>query len=226
MILKKIVEETNEKLKRKLYILSGPPAIGKSTWIKKTFGNERPYIISRDDIVDEVASQMGLSYDEMFKAPPKDATIGDIDPAYGKVVKSPAYMSWQPLSYEIILKANGEIQKRFQNRVSQAHNSNQSIVVDMTNMNAKSRQSAMKAIEGHEDQYDKIAVVFNFRGGEQVIKDMAKKRAELARQAGKPKTIPDHVMDDMMKKFQDIQDHEGFDSVQRVDTIPDLIKNL
>jgi predicted kinase len=220
------MKSTNNSIhnKRKFLVLVGLPAIGKSTWIKNNHPDS--YVISRDDIVDQVADEQGWVYDEMFKAPPKTAKLGDVDPVYGKVVKSPEFMKWQPLSYESVLKANSKVQRLFNQRVEQAHDSNRHIIVDMTNMNAKSRKGAFKAIKGHEDEYDKIAVVFDFKGNEQVIKDMAKKRAELAKQAGKPKTIPDHVMDNMMNNFQDIQDHEKFDSVQRVSTIDDLKKNL
>ena len=56
--------------KKKIFVLVGPPAVGKSTWIKSTFQKNDPYIINRDAIVEEVASQMGMTYDDMFSAPP------------------------------------------------------------------------------------------------------------------------------------------------------------
>ena len=216
-----LVEEAN---KRKIFVLIGPPSIGKSTWVKNNV--EDPYIISRDDIVEEVSARHGFVYDEMFTAPPEDAKLGDVDEKFGTVIESPPFMKWQPLSYDKIFSANGEVQKLFLKRVSGAHPSEQDVVVDMTNMYVNSRKNALKAIEGYEEEYKKIAVVFEFKGGEDIIKKMAKKRAELAKQAGKNKTIPDHVIDKMMTNFAEVSPEEGFDEVIRVNTIADLKKGL
>jgi len=49
----------------KIWILCGLPGIGKSTWIKKNFPNA--YVICRDTIVESVAAEHGISYDESFK---------------------------------------------------------------------------------------------------------------------------------------------------------------
>lgn len=47
-----------------LYVLVGPPAIGKSTWIKNNISDAN--IVSRDFFCSEVGDEHGLSYDEMF----------------------------------------------------------------------------------------------------------------------------------------------------------------
>lgn len=48
-------------MKKTIYVLIGPPSVGKSTWIKKTFTGVKPYIINRDDLVDEVAADFGMT---------------------------------------------------------------------------------------------------------------------------------------------------------------------
>ncbi len=226
--LKKIaVETTSEEMeefeedvdggKRKIYVLVGPPSVGKSTWISSTFGSVQPYVINRDDIVESVASSMGWTYDELFMAPPKNAQLGDFSEQFGEVVKSPAFMTWQPLSYSKVLEANGKVHQQFLSRVSGASSSGHDIVVDMTNMTAGARKGALKAIEGKEGEWEKIAVVFPFQGSEGVIKEVAARRAEHAKSMGKSKTIPPAVMDRMMSSYEPPSLSEGFDAIVEFD---------
>jgi hypothetical protein len=145
-----------------IFVLVGPPSVGKSTWIKNTFDND-PYIVNRDDIVESVAQEYGWTYDDLFAAPPKDAQLGDSDEKYGEVVQSPSYMSWQPLSFSKVLEANGKVFSQFNERVAGAVPSGQDIVVDMTNMNAGARKGALRAIEGSEDDYKKLLLFLNLK---------------------------------------------------------------
>lgn len=48
-----------------LYILVGPPGVGKSTWLEKNFQGEC-FIISSDNIIQAVADDEGKTYDEVF----------------------------------------------------------------------------------------------------------------------------------------------------------------
>ncbi len=210
-------EQDEPTAKKKIFVLVGPPSVGKSTWIESTFSDADPYVINRDDIVSEVAGGMGWTYDDMFVPPPKEAIEGGQDPKYGSVVKSPSYMTWQPLSYDKVAAANNEVHKIFTQRVASANPSGQDIVVDMTNMNARARAGALKAIEGAEGEYEKIAVVFKFEGAEAIIKKVAAKRAAQAKEEGKSKTIPPEAFDRMFKSFQSIDPSEGFDRVISVD---------
>jgi predicted kinase len=50
--------------------LVGPPAIGKSTWVKQNAPGA--FIVSRDDIVNKVADKYNLTYDDMFDPANKD----------------------------------------------------------------------------------------------------------------------------------------------------------
>jgi len=214
MGIKKPFLESLEK--KKLFVLVGPPAIGKSTWIKKTF-EEKPYIISRDDIVDHIAGSMGMTYDDMFASPKAEETLGTENEKYGTVVKSPAFMTWQPLSYSKILEANEKINNLLKDRMRNATKSESDIVVDMTNMTANARKQALKILEGNEHEYEKIAVVFDFKGAEDIVKRMSRKRSDEIKAVGGSKTIPDNVLDRMMSSFQDISPEENFDKVVNVD---------
>jgi len=203
--------------KKKIFVLVGPPAVGKSTWIKNTFQKDDPYIINRDSIVEEVASQMEMTYDDMFSAPPKDATMGTEDEKYGTVVNSPSFMTWQPLSYSNILDANKVINDKLNDKIKNAATSGRDIVVDMTNMTANARKQALKSISGKEDMFHKVAVVFPFHGAEHIIKKMAFKRSQEIKSQGGSKTIPPEVLDRMMSSFQQISPEEGFDEVVEMD---------
>lgn len=63
-MIKKLFKEIVETKQPKLTLLIGPPASGKSTWIKNNRKNE--VIISRDNIVEELANKKGLSYADSF----------------------------------------------------------------------------------------------------------------------------------------------------------------
>lgn len=62
---------------KKIYILIGPPAVGKSTWVENNLGNQDLHVINRDEIVEEVAEENDLTYDDMFAKPGQDKNIGD-----------------------------------------------------------------------------------------------------------------------------------------------------
>jgi len=207
-----------------MIVLVGPPSVGKSTWIKSNF--PEAYIISRDDIVDLVSINYGWTYDDMFATPPEDAKIGDEDEKYGKVIESPSWMTWPDTVFDKVFEANGNVQKLMNTRISNAHPSGKDIIVDMTNMSANSRKSAMKAIEGNEDEYHKVAVDFKFKGGEEVIKKVAQKRAESAKRMGKSKTIPPSAFEKMFSSYESPSTSEGFDEIKSVDNIEILKKSL
>lgn len=216
--------ENSTEGQKKIFVLVGPPSVGKSTWIRNTF-TEEPYIINRDAIVDDVAGSMQMTYDDMFMAPSSDAAVGDRHPKYGQVVASPAFMTWQPLSYDKIVQANNRINSLLRQRVESAVESGQDIVVDMTNMNAKARKNALDAVKGHEGEFHKVAVVFPFHGSEAIIKRVAAKRAQEIKDAGGSKTIPDAAFDRMFSSFEEVKPEEGFDEIVMYDN-RELLRNL
>lgn len=182
-----IINEQQDQ--RKIFVLVGPPSVGKSSWIESQFGQQQPYIISRDEIVKDVAKQFGLTYDDMFVTTP--------DPK--------------------IARANEIINSLLYKRMKQADSSGKDIVVDMTNMTMRARKRALEAISGKEKQYKKIAVVFNFEGVEDLIVQLSNKRAKIASEMGDPKTVPEHAIRNMFRSYQQVSPQEGFDEVISID---------
>lgn len=209
--------ESAPETKRKIFVLVGPPSSGKGWWIENVFTGSSPYIISRDNVVDEVAKSYGWTYDDMFEAPPKSAKLGDMHEKYGKVVESPAFMTWQPLSYSEVLNANNEVGAKHAANVAAAADSGLDIVVDMTNMSAWSRKNALAPIKGREDEFMKIAVVFPFEGAEEAIMTVSDMRAAALAAAGGSKTIPRDRMQKMMGSFEPPTAAEGFDKIVSYD---------
>ena len=224
LTLRKLIEE-QVLTKKKLYVLVGPPSVGKSSWIRKwkVENQEQPFIISRDDIVEEVAKDIGFSTDELFIHPdPKISSPGDVYPKYGVVQVSPTWMK-NKLSYSNVLKANDEVENRLNARKVAAVNSGQTIILDMTNMNKKSRARALKIVAGRENEFEKIAVDFKFQGVESVIKTVAKMRAKVAAAQGIPKDVPENFIDDMINAYEPPTLSEGFDRIEVSDNRQKLI---
>ena len=148
--------------KRRLVVMVGPPSVGKSTWTANNMKDS--FVISRDDIAEQVAAENGWSYDNMFEKP-TDQECLDSHPQFGDVVDSPPWMKWQPKSYSLVMAANNKVEKLFKQHVEAAFTGKKDIVVDMTNMSAKSRSKwVAKANAGQ--CFEIIAVNFLFEGGE------------------------------------------------------------
>lgn len=205
----------NESGKRELVVLVGPPAIGKSTYIKKKFPPGECIVINRDDIVNDVASSLGITYDEMFINPPADSVVGDVDEKYGVVELAPAWMKWAKFIYSKLAKANQEVNDTLKNRLASAIASDKSVIIDMTNMTIGSRRSVLEAAKGR-DMFRR-AVVFTMAESDlpELIK-RNKTRSEEIKASGGSKSIGSDVIDRMVKSFQEISPREGFD---RVDTV-------
>lgn len=216
-----------DDMKRKnIFVLVGPPSVGKSTWIANNFKEDRPYVINRDDIVETVASQYGWTYDDLFVTPPAGSKPGEFSEKYGDVVPSPKYISDRiPYSYSKVVEANSKVAMLFSQLVSGAKGED-NIVVDMTNMNADSRRNALKAISGSENDYHKVAVVFKFKGIEDLIMKVAEKRAKEAAKVGKSKTIGPDVFKSMFSRYSEVSPSEGFDEIIEQDNTEALQKAL
>lgn len=218
-----LFEQIEKSDQPKLFVLVGPPSVGKSSWIASTFGENHPYVINRDEIVEQVAGEHGWSYDDLFVTPPANLQIGETDEKYGTVEQAPGWMTWAKTVFSKVMEANNKVQQLFNQKVSGATTANRNVVVDMTNMNAPARKNALKMI-GDAD-FEKIAVVFEFEGAEDFIKKVSEKRAEAAKRMGKSKTIPPEAFDRMFKAFSRPTSGEGFDQIISVDN-RELLKKL
>lgn len=103
-------------------------------------------------------------------------------------------------------------------QVMSAVSSGKDIVVDKTNMTVNSRKRALSIIKGRENDYEKIAVVFDHRGKEaEVIASVERRAARL-----NDKNISKDVMMSMFSNFVYPTPEEGFDSIITASTEPAL----
>ena len=72
----KFLAEQEQQPTRKLIFLVGPPAVGKSTWIRDNADIVGDHvIINRDDLIEKFAGQSAVkTYDDFFTRPPKELT--------------------------------------------------------------------------------------------------------------------------------------------------------
>jgi predicted kinase len=147
----------------------GPPCSGKSTYIQElrnagSFDSpeNNTIIISRDDALMDIGKQ-------------KYPTLN-----YSELFKT--------LTEDDQKEVDTLVQKRFKAAIVNKDN----IVIDMTNMNPKSRR---KWLANVNSSYTKHIVVF-FTGYEELMK------RNTIRAAKTGKYIPNHIFVDMMKKFK------------------------
>lgn len=218
MIMQDEFGDHNHDNKTEIVVLVGPPAIGKSTYIKNKFPPNSVYLVNRDNIVDSVASSLGLTYDDMFQNPPNDAEVGAEVPGkerFGIVLEAPPWMTWTKKLYSNLQTANNRINKMLEDEFQSAVNSGKNVVVDMTNMTANVRQKVLKYVEGKD--FYKRAVVFTMQESDlpELLHRM-KSRSDQIKAQGGSKTIGADVIDRMIKSFQQISPQEGFDKVDTV----------
>jgi len=210
-----------------MFVLIGPPSIGKSTWISENVPDA--YIVSSDEVTESVAASHKMSYDDMFEYPqqptlrsgdPNPAfNRNEIHPLFGKVVEQGIeWKKWLPYAYEKVNAAEIQALDKLEQVKKDAKFSGKPIVIDMTNMNVGTRKRIIDEMVKYTGMnLRKIGVVFEFEGAEQDIKNVAMSRNILKQMSGKgPKTIPDVAFDRMMGSYEPPAPGE-FDKVIHVD---------
>jgi hypothetical protein len=237
---RRFLKEETEGMK-KIFVLVGPPSVGKSSWIRSTFGDTNPYIINRDVIAEKIAESYGWTYDDMFVdpslIPPNEEKEIELEDGtkqkiphhskYGFVEPAPSYMKWPGAPkqvYSKVMKANGEVHSEHMTNFNAAKDSGLDIVVDMTNMSAGARKGALGAIEGREDEYKKIAVDFKYPSPE-IVAAVAEKRNQEAKKQGKSKTIDLKLIKSMISRYEPPSVEEGFDEIVSIDNT-ELLKKI
>ena len=210
-----------------LFVLIGPPSIGKSTWISENIPDA--YIISSDEVTEAVAAQNKMSYDDMFTYPQQptlrsgeanpEYNPDEVHPRFGKIVdQGISWKKWAPKAYEKVNAAEIAALEKLEQVKEDAKLSGKPIVIDMTNMNVGVRKriiDEMTRLTGMELRT--IGVVFEFEGAEEDIKDTAASRNVFKQMSGHgPKTIPPAAFDRMMGGYQAPTEGE-FDKLIYVD---------
>lgn len=230
MNIRKIIKEEIDKVfkKRNLLVLIGPPSVGKSHWISEKFKGNNYIVINRDEIVDGLASSIGITYDDIFEFPPKNAKIGELVPgreSLGVVISSGEHLKKRTeFEYQNIRDLNNEVARRLESKFKEAVNSDKDILIDMTNMSVMARRNIFMKINGRESEFNKIAVVFNFKDSDivDVIKKLATRRGEEIKANGGSKTITPDIIDVIISNYEPPTREEGFDEIIDVDNSSEL----
>lgn len=105
--------EGKQENKNKVYVLIGPPGVGKSTYIKNNSAMNDSVIISRDNIVERVAEENGYTYTQMFGDSPE------------------------------LKQLNKKINNELASDIDSASKGNKNVVIDMTNLSVGSRSGLL-----------------------------------------------------------------------------------
>jgi predicted kinase len=148
-------------------ILIGPPMVGKSTFIKNYFSEITHTVISRDQIVMDVAQTEDYNW-----------AFNNVDQ---KLVDSVLH-----------------------DRLTSAAELGENVIIDMTNLSSKRRKYNLKFFG---DDYYKVGVIFTIPEWEE-LERRNKVRTEIEN-----KTIPMHVVKNMISSYQPIREDEPFDKI-------------
>jgi hypothetical protein len=148
-------------------------------------------IISRDAIVERVAEENGYTYTELFDNTPE------------------------------IKELNKQINQELANNIDKASIGGNDVVVDMTNMNVKSRAGLLNKFP--RNKFTRIALDFmpdssNF---DNLMKSNEFRNTELSK-TGKDKNISRNVLQMMFDRYEPPTEEEGFDRVTEIDVNPRL----
>lgn len=223
------ITEDNGGNNQTVYVLIGPPAIGKSTYVKNSPGLKNAIVISRDDIAIAAAKKYGLTYDDLFKYPPQDSKIGQKTKGLEKFGTTttnthPKMKEAFPLAYSNSLKINALVDHAVASRFLRALKTGQDIVVDMTNMDKRARAMNLAPLEGHDIK--KVAVIFNFQDRDtlRILSHLAHRRAMEIEKKGGSKTITPEIIEKSIKSYEKPSAAEGFDEIINFDTLIALKK--
>lgn len=154
------------KMIKKATILVGLPGSGKSTYIANSM-DPSVWVFSSDNIIENIAFEYGLTYNEAFK--------------------------------DLIAFADKTCRNEFKCAVANHEND---LVVDRTNLTIKSRRTWIEPL--NEKGYHITVVVFP-------VPEKDEWERRLNSRPGK--TIPDDIIQNMMRNFQFPTVEEGFDDI-------------
>ena len=110
--LRKIIKESlgYTPTAKHIFMLIGPPSIGKSTWIRENVPNA--FVISSDETVESAAKKHGFTYDDLFAGYPTEAEIAAnyTHPKYGPIGDQQiGWKSFKPKAFQLTNTAEKEV---------------------------------------------------------------------------------------------------------------------
>jgi hypothetical protein len=215
-----------------VYILIGPPAIGKSTYINSIGNGIDTIVINRDTIVSSVAKEYGLQYDDLFTLPPSGSQPNETIRGYEKfgktVVSDPKIVRWAPLSFDVIKNINFKVEDVMNNLMQKSIHSKmaKNIIIDMTNMRKDHRKNLINQFKNAEsgNRFKFIGVNFDISDPEisQILMKVAHKRTQEDLKKGIKKTFTPEIFDRMIKSYEPPSQEEGFDEIININTVESL----
>lgn len=88
--------------------------------------------------------------------------------------------------------------------IESANEDRKNVIIDMTNLSNKRRE---QTLDYFDDDYYKVAIIFDTPSKEELMKRNEKRFQE------ENKYIPEHVIDSMCKSFVPVKDKEGFNKI-------------
>lgn len=210
---KHLKESTGNKI---LYVLIGPPASGKTTWIKQNIiaKNLDYAIVSRDDLLlNKIHPKYGIGGKELYGTkPPETAKVGDVDPQHGEIFLSP--YSGKP-RYKKYHDINSELDT-YEQEAKQEALSHDVIVVDKLNLSPDQRKDALNIVRSNPE-YKKVAVIL-YPDLEKLKSGEEKRAAAIAAQGGLPPKKLDFEylkskFDAVLSITDELLRSEGFDQI-------------
>ncbi len=194
-----------------LYVLVGPPAIGKSKWVEDNAPDAN--ILNRDVVVERVAKRYGLTYNEAYTAPPEGVEEGQIVNGmerFGFVV--PSDLQWREFDFSVTQQVHRDVHREMTELVEMYDQGSKDVVIDMTNMDKANRALYMPLFA---NGFTKVAVIFNFQGEE--LASAIKASVVNRNTKSVDKVIPPTVIDQMIARYEEPELAEGFDKITKFD---------
>jgi len=214
-----------EENKKIFYVLVGPPASGKSSWIEDNIesSGKRFSIISRDDIIKSDIFPKYKIANDMFSPtakPPADAKPGYVDPQkkhYGEATEDEKGR----LVYSKVEEARRELEQllkdQYKKTLSNANNLDY-IVIDAMNQNPNVRKNVLSKAP---KDYKTVAINFQFKGHEKEIMARSERRAEREKKElgyGFGRSMSEKDYENVFANFVPATKSEGFDEVMTHDS--------
>lgn len=175
-----------EDNRRNVYLLVGPPAVGKTNWINKNLSNDS-IVVSKDNIIeDKIFPKYKLANKDIFELPPESSETGQYIPGKEKLGKVSTIKRFsrsknkevEEKVYEQAYKAGEELNSLYEKQLQDAISSGKkNIVIDAIHMRKSTRSASMEKFKD-KSQFKIVAVVFPHEGYEVQIKNSADARAK------------------------------------------------